>query len=118
MGIIAVLLIQKIPIVISPFYMRVIFYISVSLLIIRLAFTKPWKNSNVSIGEEGLIDRTGLVIEECSPIGRVKIGNELWQAKSINGDNIAQGDTIIVHRVEGFLLFIEKYKNSNNSSPA
>lgn len=54
-----------------------------------------------------MIGKTGIVIETCAPEGLVRIGNEIWKAKSITGAKLEKGREIIVIAQDGLLLNIE-----------
>jgi membrane-bound ClpP family serine protease len=54
-----------------------------------------------------LISNEGIVVKECRPSGTVRIGGELWNAKSLSGSPIDVGETVIVRHVEGLLVLVE-----------
>jgi membrane protein implicated in regulation of membrane protease activity len=58
-------------------------------------------------GAEGMFGMTGTVTETCRPKGRVKIGDENWQAKSVEG-NIDIGEDIEVVGIDRLVLEIKK----------
>jgi len=72
----------------------------------RLITKKFWSRSLV--GQEGFISKQGVVIEECAPIGKVRIGSEVWNAESIDKKKIGASDRIIVRDIEGLKLIVEK----------
>ena len=82
---------------------------------ITIAYSKPWRNPNLSLGSEGMLDKKGIVIENCSPIGRVRMANELWNARAINDETIIKGEEVIVKSVEGLNLNVQKI---STQSPA
>jgi len=55
--------------------------------------------------------KTGKVIKEIPEHekGRVKVGHEDWSAKHVTGESIKEGETIIVRKIEGATLLVEKY---------
>ncbi len=65
-----------------------------------------WTNS--IMGEHGMISKKGVVLENCNPSGKVKIGSEIWNAESIDGKFISKQENIIVRDINGLLLIIEK----------
>jgi membrane-bound serine protease (ClpP class) len=58
-------------------------------------------------GAEGMIGMTGKVTESCRPKGTVKIKDEYWQAKSVEGD-IGVGENIEVIRIDKLTLEIRR----------
>ena len=48
--------------------------------------------------------RQGVVVEQCIPKGKVKIGMELWNAMSCNGQLLEKGTRIEVVERDGLLL--------------
>ena len=61
-----------------------------------------------SPGPLELISSEGIVVKECGPSGTVRIGGELWNAKSLSGSPIDVGETVIVRQVEGLLVLVER----------
>lgn len=58
------------------------------------------KGRNV-VGKEGMIGRQGRVAKTCDPIGKVKILGEWWNAESIDGSEIEEGQEVVVRDIEG-----------------
>lgn len=68
---------------------------------------KPKKYYAGSVtGAEALIGARGRVIDECNPRGRVLIGPERWNARSLGG-GIAAGEQVVVRYLEGLALVVE-----------
>jgi membrane-bound serine protease (ClpP class) len=61
----------------------------------------------VVTGVGALVDKVGVVTEELAPLGMVRVNGELWKAESLAG-TIGTGEKIVVVRMEGFKLFVEK----------
>jgi len=59
-------------------------------------------------GSEGMMHKSGEVISACTPIGKVRIGNEIWNAESIDGNSIDDGEKVLVREIQGLKLIIEK----------
>ena len=56
-----------------------------------------------------------MVIEEIQPIegvGQVKIGGQVWSAKTVETEVIPAGSIVEVVRVEGVKLFVKVKKNT------
>ncbi len=60
-----------------------------------------------AIGEEELIGKRGLVIEDLDPEGKILIEGEIWRARSISG-HIREDKEVIVRGVEGLTLIVEE----------
>jgi membrane-bound serine protease (ClpP class) len=58
-------------------------------------------------GAEGMIGMTGMVTEACRPKGRVKIKDEYWQAKSVEG-YIEAGEKIEVVGIDRLSLEVRR----------
>ena len=59
-------------------------------------------------GGESLLYQTGTVINTLNPEGRINIGGTLWQARSINDEIIAEGETVEVLDRDGLMLFVAR----------
>jgi membrane protein implicated in regulation of membrane protease activity len=92
--------------------LRLAAMILASIGLIVIASSKPLRNPNVFLGSEGTLDRIGSVVETCNPNGTVRLGTELWNATSLNGELIPAGEAVIVRKIDGLCLFVER------SSPA
>ena len=60
-----------------------------------------------ALGVEEMMGAEGVVIEPLTPRGRVRIGNELWSAESLNG-YLSEGTKVKVVEVEGLLLKVKR----------
>jgi membrane-bound serine protease (ClpP class) len=63
------------------------------------------KRRKAVVGAETLIGRTAVVAADCMPVGQVKIGGELWQARCGPGAEI--GDEVVVTALDGLTLVVE-----------
>ncbi len=64
--------------------------------------------TNVATGAERLIGSTGVVTQRLGPDGYVKVGSELWQARSTAV--IDSGESVTVVRTEAMVLIVELLK--------
>jgi membrane-bound ClpP family serine protease len=55
-------------------------------------------------GHEGMIGRRAVILTPLAPEGKVRCGNELWQARS--SDPVAVGDEVRVERLEKTTLIV------------
>ena len=70
------------------------------------AFLISWsKRRKAVVGAETLIGRTAVVAADCMPVGQVRIGGELWQARCGPGAGI--GDEVVVTALDGLTLVVE-----------
>ena len=60
-------------------------------------------------GREGMIGLRGKVVTPLAPDGVVKVRGELWKA-SCRNDNIGSQEEVIVVRVDGLRLLVERKK--------
>jgi len=63
------------------------------------------QRGRVTTGERGMIGRRATVIESLAPSGRVRLGDELWNARSAVA--VAVGSQVIVIGVDGLTLAVE-----------
>ena len=72
---------------------------------------KLTKEQPPGIGADRYIDKEGIVIEEINNLknlGRIKVEEEEWRAKSDSGTVIPKGETIKVVRADGTRLVVKK----------
>ncbi len=90
-----------------------VFVISSAIL---LFFTRPLVNKFIKNDEEvqtnaySIIGKKGIVIKEIDPIlgqGQVKIGTEIWSAKTLNDKKIKEGTQIEVTQIDGVKAVVE-----------
>ncbi len=70
--------------------------------------SKNTRDSRSPSGPLELISSQGIVVKECGPSGTVRIGGELWNAKSLSGSPIDVGEKVVVRHAEGLLVFVEQ----------
>ncbi len=59
----------------------------------------------ITTGAEGLIGERAEVIQECAPMGRVKVRGEIWSARC---ERPAEpGETVTIAAVDGLTLVVE-----------
>lgn len=59
-----------------------------------------------AVGAETLIDAEGTVVTACRPLGQVRVGGEIWEARCPEGAD--PGDSISVVGIEGLTLTVRK----------
>lgn len=83
-----------------------VFVISSTIL---LFLTRPFvkkinEDNNVKTNAYSIIGKKGIVIKEIDPItgqGQVKVGTEVWSAKSLNDVTISEGTEVEVTDIDG-----------------
>lgn len=88
--------------------------------VILILFTKPLVNKfidkkTIPTNIDSIIGKEGLVIETIDPVkgvGQVKLGGEVWSAKSFVENTVIEKDTrVIVREINGVKLVVEEVKN-------
>lgn len=75
--------------------------------VIAVKFLWEVFDKRVEVGPEALIGKEAMVVEELSPKGVVKVGNELWIAECLNG-TIKRGEKVKIIEVKGTRLLVER----------
>ena len=78
----------------------------VVLIFITYKFLVPAYRRKITTGAEGLIGLKGRVIEPLAPEGVIKIEDEYWKAKAVDG-NINAGETVEIVEVDRLLLKVK-----------
>jgi membrane-bound serine protease (ClpP class) len=63
------------------------------------------KRRNASVGIDTLVGRRGVAVGDLWPIGQVKVGGEIWQARCDGG--CQTGTEVVIRSVEGLTLVVE-----------
>lgn len=82
---------------------------AITLAIIFPLVRKSLKKAHVSTNADRYIGKTAIVCEDISNInakGQVKVDNQIWSARSDNGDELAVGTPVKVLRIEGVKLIV------------
>jgi membrane protein implicated in regulation of membrane protease activity len=79
--------------------------VSAILVIATRPLAKRFLNRNtVATNADRIISAKGVVIEEINSVkgsGQVKVMGQVWSAKSVNGENIADGTSVTIVALEG-----------------
>jgi len=91
----------------------IVFIVSSLLLIafIRPIVSKFFKVNNVAMNSESVIGKNAVVIKAIDNLhgrGQVKVAGEIWSAISSTDDEIEEGATVIVLKIEGVKLIVKK----------
>jgi membrane protein implicated in regulation of membrane protease activity len=66
-----------------------------------------WFHGRSVVGAEAMIGRIGTVTTPVAPSGYVRIGGELWRARSLDGAALGTGLRVRVRRLDGLVLLME-----------
>lgn len=91
----------------------IVFVLSSILLIvfIRPIVTKFFKTNNVAMNSKSVVGKNAVVIKAIDNIhgrGQVKVAGEVWSAVSSNDEDIEEGATVVVLKIEGVKLIVKK----------
>lgn len=87
---------------------------AVTLILTRPLVRKLKTNNPVSTNSDRNIGKTALVIADIDPehgVGQVRVGNEKWSAKSVDGASISSGKNVKVIGIEGVKLVVSTDEN-------
>jgi membrane-bound serine protease (ClpP class) len=65
-------------------------------------------------GPEMLAGRTATVVDDCDPLGRVRLGGEYWNARAATPAR--EGETVRVTAIDGLTLEVERVNGSHLSA--
>jgi membrane-bound serine protease (ClpP class) len=58
--------------------------------------------------QQGMMGYTGIVLDDLSPQGTVRIRGEIWKARSASGNTIPQGTRVRVQNLDGMVLIVDE----------
>lgn len=99
----------------APVYFQVVIFVISSA--IMLAFTKPIVQNLLKVKKERtnadrVIGELGIVVEKIDPVnstGQVKVGGQIWTARSIDDAVIEVNEKVEVKKISGVKLFVKRY---------
>jgi membrane-bound ClpP family serine protease len=59
-------------------------------------------------GSEGMLYKVGRVVCRLAPEGKVRVNGELWNAVSISGEEIEEGEKVEVLQLDGLTLHVDR----------
>ncbi|KNY25585.1 NfeD family protein [Pseudobacteroides cellulosolvens] len=97
-----------------PFIYQVVIFIMMSALL--LYFTKPLIKKFLNVRKEKtnadrIIGEKGIVVEKIDPVngtGQVKIGGQIWTARSTNDEVIDLNELVEIQEILGVKVFVKK----------
>jgi membrane-bound serine protease (ClpP class) len=57
-------------------------------------------------GPETMVGSKATVVDDCDPVGHVRVHGELWSARS--RDPVAAGETVVVTAIDGLTLDVDR----------
>ncbi|MCK5828336.1 NfeD family protein [Candidatus Bipolaricaulota bacterium] len=81
--------------------------LSVSILF-YIFFVKRILRQSSHHGVESLIGRNAYALVPLAPDGQIKIGSEIWAARSRSGETIAVDQIVVICEIRGKLLLVEE----------
>ena len=96
-----------------PLWSQIAAFVVVSavLLVCLRPFLKKYINGKkVDTNVDAMIGQRAVVteaIDNLQGLGTVKVGGNLWSARSVSGAPIAAGTVVIIRKVEGVRAFVE-----------
>lgn len=95
------------------FWVQCLVFVAVSLvtlLLVRPLTAKHFQpRDHIPTNVDSLIGRSGVVtqtIDNLAGTGQVRLGGQVWTARSDSGASIPEGSTVIAVRIEGVRLFV------------
>ena len=58
-------------------------------------------------GQEAMLGKKGLVVEDIDPEGKIQYANEIWDATA-RGSHLLQGEQVKIRGIRGLVLQVEK----------
>ncbi len=71
-----------------------------------LGWKRFLKRYRLRSGPETMVGMTATVIDDCAPLGRVRLLGELWNARA--RETIPEGDMVRITAVDGLTLEVER----------
>lgn len=97
-----------------PVFAQIVVFVLCSGLMV--VYTRPVAIKVFKIGThktnvDSLIGKSGIVTKGITEfeIGHVKVKGQIWSAKSINNTPLEEGQKVVVIKIEGVKLFVEKF---------
>ncbi len=61
------------------------------------------------IGKEAMLGKTGVVVQEINPEGKIKYGTEIWNAKT-DGKQFSEGDKVTIDGFWGMKVLVKEVR--------
>jgi membrane-bound serine protease (ClpP class) len=88
------------------------------LLILGISFLLYFKvfqaaRQKVCTGQEAMLGKNGVVIEDIDPEGKIQCANEIWNAAT-EGRSLLKGEKVKISRMKGLRLLVEEMPADGN----
>ena len=93
---------------------QIVVFVLVSVVLLvatRPVIKKYTKNDGEPLNADRCIGQLGIVVDTIDNMeakGQVKTGGVLWSARSLSGEIIEEGETVIIQKIEGVKVFVTK----------
>ncbi|MDP4152489.1 MAG: NfeD family protein [Bacillota bacterium] len=97
-----------------PLWMQLTVFVIISGILVFLTrplYKKFLAKTITPTNADSLIGQTGIVIADINnleAVGQVKVKGQIWSACSENGDPISTGEKVLIKKIQGVRLFVEK----------
>ena len=71
------------------------------------------------VGKEAMLGKTGIVIKDIAPVGKIKYDTEIWDAMA-EGKNFEAGEKVLIHGFSGMCVLVKEiptFKDNDIISP-
>ena len=105
----------------SNIFLQTLVFVIVSVILLFLTkplvnkFTK--KDKKINTNAYSIIGKTGIVTQDINPtysIGRIKVSNEVWSAKTADGSVIEKGNQVEIVNIDGVKAVVECVSNKTS----
>ncbi len=84
-------------------------------ILFYLFFVKRILRQRPRHGLWSLVGRTAQTLAPLNPDGQIKIGGEIWAARSLSDELIPAGQDVLIREIQGRLLLVEEAKDKIQS---
>lgn len=98
---------------------QIIVFVAVSVISLSVFWPiarKMNKKGYVKTNADRYVGMNGVVTQSISNLdatGQVKVDNQIWTARSKNGNNIPEGTVVTVEKIEGVKLIVDATEQNN-----
>ncbi len=93
------------------FQLLIFAIVAAALVLSTRPLAKKLISKKIPTNADRIVDKKGIVIKTISSIenvGQIKVLGQVWSAKSAAGEEIPEGETVVVKRLEGVFAVVEK----------
>ena len=105
-----------------PLWLQILVFVAVSGMVLLL--TKPLtekmiNQKTIKTNADRVIGSIGIVKKDISNItgtGLIDVSGQIWSARSLSGQPIKEGQTVVVNKIEGVKLIVDPVENSEGKA--